>query len=95
MLCDFFYKPGAAKFPMTKKKSRTIVANGIVDHSDVVGAWPVDAAPITSSFWLNAWLQSIWQRQLQGEMRNIKIRDFIRLILKIWRYVFASLYASA
>ena len=27
-----------------------IVANNIVDHSDVVGALPVGTAPITSSF---------------------------------------------
>ena len=30
--------------------SRTLVGNEIVDHSDVVGASPVGAAPITSSF---------------------------------------------
>ena len=29
---------------------RTLVGNKIVDHSDVVGAWPVGAAPTTSSF---------------------------------------------
>ena len=29
---------------------RTLVGNGIVDHSDVVGASPVGAAPTTSSF---------------------------------------------
>ena len=29
---------------------RTLVANKIVDHSDVVGASPVGAAPTTSSF---------------------------------------------
>ena len=28
---------------------RTLVGNGIVDHSDVVGASPVGAAPTTSS----------------------------------------------
>ena len=28
----------------------TLVGNKIVDHSDVVGASPVGAAPITSSF---------------------------------------------
>ena len=27
-----------------------LVGNKIVDHSDVVGAWPVGAAPTTSSF---------------------------------------------
>ena len=30
--------------------SRTLVGNQIVDHSDVVGASPVGAAPATSSF---------------------------------------------
>ena len=30
--------------------SRTLVGNTIVDHSDVVGASPVGAAPTTSSF---------------------------------------------
>ena len=29
---------------------RTVVGNKIVDHSDVVGASPVGAAPTTSSF---------------------------------------------
>ena len=29
---------------------RTLVGNKIVDHSDVVGASPVRAAPTTSSF---------------------------------------------
>ena len=30
--------------------SCTLIGNEIVDHSDVVGASPVGAAPITSSF---------------------------------------------
>ena len=30
--------------------SRTLVGNNIVDHSDVVGASPVGAAPTTSTF---------------------------------------------
>ena len=29
---------------------RTLVGNNIVDHSDVVGASPIGAAPTTSSF---------------------------------------------
>ena len=29
---------------------RTLVCNKIIDHSDVVGASPVGAAPTTSSF---------------------------------------------
>ena len=34
----------------TSNISRTLVGNKIVDHSDVVGASPVGAAPTTSSF---------------------------------------------
>ena len=49
--------------------SHTLVGYKIVDHSDVVGASPVGAAPTTSSF--STWLQYIEQRQLQAETRNI------------------------
>ena len=37
---------------------RTLVGNKIVDHSDVVGASPIGAAPTTYSFstWHLAWL---------------------------------------
>ena len=38
----------------------------IVDHSDVVEAVPLDAAPTTY-----IWIQCIGQSQLQDEMRNI------------------------
>ena len=34
----------------TSNISRTLVDNKIVEHSDVVGASPVGAAPTTSSF---------------------------------------------
>ena len=34
----------------TSNISRTLVGNKIADHSDVVGASPVGAAPTTSSF---------------------------------------------
>ena len=34
----------------TSNISRTLAGNKIVDHSDVVGASPVAAAPTTSSF---------------------------------------------
>ena len=48
----------------------TLLGNKIVDHSDVVGASPVGAAPTTSSFsTYNIWLQGIRQRQPQDSMR--------------------------
>ena len=42
-LCPVLYR-------QTCNKRRTLVGNNIVDHSDVVGASPVGAAPTTSSF---------------------------------------------
>ena len=38
------------KYRKTSYIRRTLVGNKIVDHSDVVGASPVGAAPTTSSF---------------------------------------------
>ena len=51
----------------------TLVGNNDVDHSDVVGAPPVGAAPTTSSF---TWFQWIGQRQLQDGTRNIYVLGF-------------------
>ena len=38
------------KYRQVSNIRRTVVGNYIVDHSDVVGASPVGAAPTTSSF---------------------------------------------
>ena len=37
-------------YHQTYQISRTLVGNKMVDHSDVVGASPVDVAPTKSSF---------------------------------------------
>ena len=37
-------------YSQTSNIKRALVGNKIVDHSDVIGASPVDAAPTTSSF---------------------------------------------
>ena len=42
--------PIEKKYRKVSKIRRTFVGNKIVDHSDVVGASPVGAAPTTSSF---------------------------------------------
>ena len=39
-----------SKYRKTSNIRRTLVGNKIVDHSDVVGASPVGAAPTISSF---------------------------------------------
>ena len=58
-------------YRQTSNISGTLVGNKIDDHSDVVGAAPVGAAPTTSSLSIDTWLQWIGQRQLQDETRNI------------------------
>ena len=40
---------GNIKYRQISNISRTLIGNKIVDHSDVVGASPVGAAPTTSS----------------------------------------------
>ena len=41
---------GTLQYHQISNISRTLVGNKIIDHSDVVGASPVGAAPTTSSF---------------------------------------------
>ena len=45
-----FANGGFSIYRKTSNIRRTLVGNKIVDHSDVVGASPVGAAPTTSSF---------------------------------------------
>ena len=59
------------RYRQTSNISRTTVGNEIVDHSDVVGALPVCAAPTISHSRFNTWLQWIERRQLQCDKRNI------------------------
>ena len=42
--------------------SHTLVGNKIVDHSDVVGASPVGAAPTTSSFSIEHLASMDWEK---------------------------------
>ena len=44
------YNKWAPDYHQVSNISRTLVGNKIVDHSDVVGASPIGAAPTTSSF---------------------------------------------
>ena len=39
------------EYRQTSNMRRTLVGKEIHDHSDAVGALPIGAAPITSSFW--------------------------------------------
>ena len=59
------------KYRQTSNLSCTLVGNKIVDHSDVVGAPPIGAAPTSSHYRLNTWLRWIEHRHLQDETRSI------------------------
>ena len=50
VMLNFRYIPIHNTYRKTSNISRTSDGNKIVDHSDVVGASPVGAAPTTSSF---------------------------------------------
>ena len=56
----------------------TLVGNQIVDHSDVVGASPVGAAPTTSSFSTEHLASTYWTKTTAS-------RDEKRLSFGIWR----------
>ena len=56
-ICDLFYQHRSTRilawiinYRKVSNIRRTLAGNKIVDHSDVVGASPVGAAPTTSSF---------------------------------------------
>ena len=68
---------------------RTLVGNKIVDHSDVVGAAPVGAAPTTSSFSTLHLASLDWAKATarRDEKHLFVFGDSVRLILEILRYV--------
>ena len=75
---------------MTYRKTsnirRTLVGNKIVDHSDVVGASPIGAAPhyiflldLTSGF------KGLGKDSHKTIWESVKCWDLVRLILETWR----------
>ena len=66
---------------------RTLVGNKIVDHSDVVGASPVGAAPTTSSFsTLASGFKGFSKDSHKTVRESFKCWGLVRLILETWRY---------
>ena len=63
---------------------RTLVSNKIVDHTDVVGASPVGAAPTTSSFstWTPGFI-GLGKDNCKARRETLKFRDLVCLILEI------------
>ena len=66
---------------------RILVGNVIVDHSDVVGASPVGAAPTTSSFFdLTPGLKGLGKDNCKTRRETFNFGDLVHLILQILRY---------
>ena len=68
---------GEYYYRQVSKIRRTLVGNKIVDHSDVVGASPVGAAPTTTSF-------STYDLASLDWAKTIARRDEKHLNLGIW-----------
>ena len=68
---------------------RTLVGNEIGDHSDVVGASPVGAAPNISSFStkLTPAFIGLGKDNCKTRRETFEFGDLVRLILEILRYV--------
>ena len=66
---------------------RTLVSNEIVDHSDVVGASPVAAAPTTSSSsTLTPGFNELGKDNCRLRRETFEFCNSVRLILETWRY---------
>ena len=65
------------------------VGNRIVDHSDVVGAWPVSAAATTSSFSTSdlVGFSGLGKDNCKTWWETFKFGDSVWLILEVWWYI--------
>ena len=76
--------------------SRTLECNKIVDHSDVVGASPVGAAPTTSSF--STWYLALMDWAEQEDATIIYVLQFgtsyIIFLRKFWKLIRAIVKTS-
>ena len=77
------YKGMDSSYHQSSNISHTLVGNEIVDHSDVVGASPVGAAPTTPSF--STWHLAVMD-QVKTRRETSEFGDLVRLILEVWRY---------
>ena len=77
----------------TSNIRRTSVGNKIVDHSDVVGASPVGAAPSTSSgiLDLTSGFKGFGKDSRKTVRESFKCWDLVRLVLENWRYIVFAL----
>ena len=85
-------------YRQTSKIRRTLDGNKIVDHSDVVGASPVDATPTTSSLNTYVLRSNLWSSQFvtvsQFVTESVAICDGCRnLWRKVSQFVTTTKYA--
>ena len=74
-------------YPQTSNIGRTFVSNKIVDHSDVVGASPVGAAPTTPSFSTQPLAPIDWAKTTARRDKNtFKFWDLVCLVLEVLQY---------
>ena len=78
VFCCALFWYGQKTYRKTSNIRHTLMGNKNGDHSDVVGASPVGAAPTTSSFSfrLNIWLQGLRQRHPQDSTRIFLVLTF-------------------
>ena len=67
----------------TSNIRRTLAGKIIADHSDVVGASPVDVVPTISLFLTENLVSMVWAKTRLG---TFKAWDLVRLILEAWQY---------
>ena len=83
-MMDRVFKEIQWTYHKTSNISRTLVCNKIVDHSDVVGAAPVGAAPTTSSY-LTPGFNGLGKDNCKTTQETFKFWDLERLIKEVLR----------
>ena len=84
------YETGAKKkttHRQTSNINRALVGNKLVDHSDVVGASHIGAAPTISSFSIKHLTSMDLERQLQYETRINEVLGFGATYIRYPRYI--------
>ena len=82
---DYALHVSNGKYRQNSNINHTLVDNKIVDHSDVVGASPVRAAPATSSFaTYTPGFDGFGKDSCKMRRETFKFCDLVWFILEIW-----------
>ena len=77
----------ASQYRKTSNIRRALVGNTIVNHSDVVGASPVGAAPTNLHLHSRLNVKGFGNDSRKTPRESFKCWDLVRLILETWRYI--------